>query len=711
MLTLHVENREAVQKLADSDRSFLEKKRDDKEIISLMKNLIINQNKNYIEERKVYYTYFFPNPYEGHVVSYPCVGIRVLPSVRSVENEAITKYFKKKGATLNINLYFNFFKQIGFEKCKQLISYFCINPSIVERLSDEQVVSIYKAFPTACLGEEQFGYGVLLSKRLRKLILENKYTKEIKKKEEITRLFNGVKTFIDIHDVNSLTVESSDLKYIVKNCNLGKHDCSLYLSCFLKINQKLINDEIRKILFNKLQKLDNYEFQTVMCGTSYITSCEYFCFYDVFKEKQLNAICCRLYNIIGEKKSSRDEARYKEKYAFVSAINKYWNSSSKEKQEISIINEIIKEMIELGFDKHEVRFRMGLIHKLIGDKKVIFGKCNFQKIYNLMKKDPKFLYAILDIYPNCDYKFSFIKDNIIDGIGEIEILKLLDKNLNSENTSNLAEEIKRAYQIIKNIIYFKEGLENEELIKKLLNKVFLKQNEQLEGNQLYFFTLEFLEESLFKYLDYENKNKVFENLFLDKDGFLNYGKLVYLIICEHININQFIYLWEHLFKRKNRFELIDALFEKNDYNSLPESFINVLNKYLNDNKLDYVRFVEKNSVRRWTDLEISYICETENIDNIYFYLKNQCRFTEQQWDRLFKYFYKVKNNPFVPFGFENVYYPEFDRKYKTITSGKKYSDGDLIDVKEKNKMNRLVKSIKKKAANDEAVFENEPLPF
>lgn len=713
MVTLYVKNKEEVQKLADSDRSFLDKMRDDEEIISLMKNQITNENENYIEEREVYYTYCFPNCSDRYCGRNSCTSIAtILPAVRSVENEAITKHLKKKGATLNINLYFDFFKQTGFEKCKQLISYFCINPSIVDRLSDEQVVSIYKAFPTACLCEEQFRYGVLLSRRLRKLILENKYTKEIKKKEEITKLFNGAKTFIDKYDTESLTVGSGDLKYIVENCNLSKCEYPRYLSCFLQFNQKQINDEIRKILFNKLQKLDDYEFQRVIYCTPDITSCTYLCFYDVFNEKQLNAICCRLYNIIGEKKSSRDETRYKEKYAFVSAINKYWNSSSKEKQEISIINEIIKEMIELGSDKHEVRFRVRLIHELIGDKKVIFGKCNFQKIYDLMKKDPKFLYAILDIYPNCDYKFSFIKDNIIDGIGEIEILKLLDKNLNSENASNLAEEIKQAYQIIKNIIYFKEGFENEELIKELLNKVFVKQNEQLEqleGDQLYFFTLEFLEENLFKYLTYENKNKVLENFSLCECH--SYDKLVCLIIRGHIKINQLMYLWEYLFKNKNRFGLIDALFKKNDYNGLPESFVNVLNKYLNDNKLDYVRFVSKNSGRRWTDLEISYICETESIDNIYFYLKEEWRFTEQQWDRLFKYFYKVKSNPFIPFWVKDVYYREFDKEYKIIINRKKYLDGDLIGVKEKSKINRLVKSIKKKAAIDEATLENEPGPF
>lgn len=684
-------NYEKIEEIKNKERDLENKKYSDAEIISFIRNQITNNDKEYTEGRA----------YRQNHEFYGWTDIKK-PSLKSIENEIIKKHLRENGAGLNINLYFDLFNEIGLDKCKQIVLGFLENSIIVERLTDEQVISIYQSFPDECRTWREFKP---LSNRIRQLILENKFQKILNKNDEIIKFISeNDDSFLNSDDVNSnLIITSDDLKYIINSlypvCRKGyfyedlcQQDMCRNFNELLDHRKEIVDDNVKRLLFNKLQVLTDADFMVVICPyIYYFDRVLKFNFTNSLDEEQLNNICRRLYRI-SKTSDIPGTTKFSKQYDFISYFKSEWHSYSKMSQEKTLTDEIIDEMIMLLYSKKEyervIELRMKMIYNLTGNKKGVFSKESLKKIFAEMCNSDFFFYHILNISPaEFNYKFDFIKNNIIDEVGEGEILKLLDKYLSSAH-------VKDAFNIAENIVKnLKDKDENQELINKILNDIFEKLYKHPQNEILF----KYLDVDLFKYLNEENKNKLLR--FIAKENRVNADALAHIIVSGHINIAQFTHFWQCLLSEENnslKRLIINSLFKNNEYNKLDESFRSVLVEYINDNKLDYVRFVLNFDIRDWTDLEVSYICEVESLDNIGTYLQSTYRFTKKQLNILFRHFYKMDSCPFAPDpdGSGSAYL-EFNEGYKKITNGKTYSDGNL-ELEEREKINSLVLNIKRK---------------
>ncbi len=735
---------EEAEKLRKENKVFIDKKRTDEEIIALMEKQMINQGKDYVEKRQYgfekYRKYYDEDDYDK--IERPLT----IPSVKEVENDAIKRHLKNAFDNLNVDMYLDFFNEYSevlnsycnrgkFKNCEEWISYFCDNKN-VEKLSDEQVIAIYKVFPNYLRNRIKFDDAI--TKRLKKIIMGNKFNDVINKNDEILRAIENKLSFLSLDEAKNLITDYKDLKYIVSNLSFKLYVDNSFIAhkiCYILENKKqLVNSEIKTILFNKLGKLSDLLLWTAICYD--YNGVLGFNFVNILNEKQLNSLFHRLY-----KATNVFENKLHTKQEFIEFFKKSKDFKSKESQKSVIIDEILNEMISLGSDA--VKTHMSLIYSLNGNKKFLFSKKTKERLLAKISESTGFLQYLLECdYDSCPYEFDFIKINIIDEISEEKILKQFHKELSAVNHSVYDFSFFRDYKMsnrdskaISNVVnHLSDESINRELVKMVLNEDFCIQYrcDKSEENE-YSNLSEYLNENSFKYLDDENKNKLLEYVFTEKKinkwiksgdryimngnyhGDLINNKVANLILGKYISYETFMMLWNIWLGDGDdlRFYLISAILFKS-YNTgvkLDERFNDIISEYLEANKLGYVSFVKNRLSRLWTDIEISYICEVESIKTISGFLKYPYRFTEKQWDKLFRHFYKMDFNPFVPFDSNIHHYNDFDTAYNMMKAGVKYEDFESIDFKDTDKVNGLIKKMKKNASKAIIDDSDDMLPF
>lgn len=710
---------EDVRKINNQDKTRKEKDYTDEEMIVLMERYAADYSDDYISQRE-----YWVNSNEGHIRREKIV----LSPIKEIDEAIIKKHLDTN--VLDVDKYFNLFDKVGFENLKEIILYLCKNDNTTKKLTDEQVISVYKAFPMDC--RDDFTRKEFF-KRLKNIVLENKFSDVINRNDEIIRLFDsrfeglGIVELIELDDVYKIPIQHADFKYIINNLSLpySSYSCGKRFACFLgEINRNkkhLLDDEIKNILFNKLKELDDYELHNVMFNREF-SGKPWFVFDDILNEEQLNYLCCRIYNYVsghkyynGEKEPERVvNAR---KYEFLKYFGDSWKSPTADKQKKLLIDTIVNQMISVKFNEENVKTNFNLIHCLTEGatfkyKNDNFSKESLTKLLQEMENNNKFLYASLDSSCiNCPYEFEFVNNNIIKGIGTLKILELLNDSVDLKSET-LSADVQKTFEITKNIVTSEQKAKEEQSIKQfnnqeelaimsVFNKLFEIQyiNKDEKNSRI----LKYLDVAVFKYLNDENKEKLLMYIKTSKwDNILN------LITNEVVTYDQFIKLWNYDDDNKeSHFSLINEFMigEKaiND-----ERFLSLINNYVMDNKLSYIRYVEKNENRSWTDLEISFMCEVESFENIASYLNNAYRFTPEQWDTVFRHFYNSKINPFVPFDFALKHYLEFDEEYKSLQNGITYKDSGLANEKE---VSKLIKKVRRLAKKDQEAFDNEPLPF
>lgn len=678
----------------DDDKNILNKKYTDREIIDLIQKQIKNNTEEYVEKRK-----------------YKCLDIRgkytiiQLKPIKEIEKEAIKKYLEKEAKIINIDSYFDFFTQIGFENCKEWILIFCGNLHIVDRLNDEQVISIYKEFSDECRRDSRLNY---VSERLRKLLQKNKFSDVINKNDEVLRSFKDQESFVYPLE---LSFDCEDLNYIISNIDFNQCEdlcfASNKISVFLEKNKELVDNEMKKTLFNKLQSLEDYAFLEAICGDT--EDCEFlnFNYKTILNENQIDDIWIRIYNIMSHEYNLEGKEM----------IAKEVQKTCDKKIKMLIVNEIIKDIISIESDSEDFYKLMEIIYLYLSQDKPVFSKETLQEIFVQMKKNSKFLYGILDNSSClCSYGFDFIKKNIIDEIGEEKIAQLLDENLdlNLKNHAGTLPTVKKEFEMISTTIeniakqLYKDNKNQEQTesvctIKEVLNKVFDNRDRDDKAAEHQQLSKYFYNKNLFECLYDKNKDEVL-NYFLIKNG-----KISLSIIEQFLKNQKFVsekleYIWKHWLNDDNtevRFYIIHVItnmLQNNKSFELEEHLNNAFNIYADANKSDFIKFVLKKFSDSWNDLEVSYICTLESLDTIGIYLKDLDRFTDQQWNKIFTNFYKIDYNIFIPFdrfnlNYEEEVYLDFDEQYKNII--KKYRDADLIDVKD-SEMNTIIKKVKKR---------------
>lgn len=734
-------SRDEAEKLRKENKAFINKKRTDEEIIALMKKQMTNQEYDYVEKRQ----YGIEKFYEYYDEDYKTKIKRPLtiPSVKEVENDAIKKHFKNEFNNLNIDMYLAFFNQYSvifnrfggkkeFNTCVEWISYFCDNKN-VEKLSDEQVIAIYKVFPYYL--RSLIIFNKTITKRLKKIIMYGKFDDVINKNDEILMLVEGKSSFLSLGEAKELITDYNDLKYIVSNVSfepyVGKSFTASNICYILENKKQLVNREIKNILFNKLSELSKYELSELLLSKTmcydYNVVLE-FDFVNVLNEKQLNSLFRKLY-----KATNIFENELNKKQEFIEFFKKSKDFKSKESQRSVITDEILNEMINIG--PAAIKTHMNLIYSLNGNKKFLFSKKTKERLLAKINESTLFFQSLLECdYQSCQYEFDFIKSNIIDEIGEEKIFKQFHKELREDYVSG-----NKLSKIILNVVnHISDESENHELVKKVLNEDFCFQYrcERSEENK-YSNLKEYLNENSFKYLDTGNKNKLLEYIFKQKifykyieigdryilnDNYRGYeivptdNKVANLILGKHISYETFIMLWNDWLGNENtlRFYLIDSILSES-YDTgikLDERFNNIISEYLDANKSEYVSFVKNELSRPWTDIEIAYICETESVNTISEFLRDYYRFTEKQWDKLFRHFYKTDFNPFVPMYSNITYYDDFDTVYnRKVINKVKYKDFESIDIKDPNEVNSLIKKMEKKASKVISDYSDDGLPF
>lgn len=712
---------EDVRKINNQDNTRKEKDYTDEEIIVLMERYATDYSDDYNRQRE-----YWVNSNEGHIRREKIV----LSPIKEIDEAIIKKHLDTN--VLDADKYFNLFNKVGFENLKELILYLCKNDNTTKKLTDEQVISVYKAFPMDC--RDDFTRKEFF-KRLKNIVLENKFSDVISRNDEIIRLFDsrfqggGIDKFITLSDVYKIQIQHADLKYIINNLELpySSYSCGREFACFLdEINRNkkhLLDDEMKNILFNKLKDLNDYELHEVMFKSGlrdFPEKNSWFVFDDILNEEQLNYLCSRFYNYISKHKYDNEKKEPERvvnarKYNFLKYFGTRWKSPTADKQKKSLVDVIVDQMISVEFNEENVKTNFNLIHCLtegavFKNKNDNFSKESLTKLLREMENNNNFLYASLDSSCiNWPYEFEFVYNNIIEGIGTLKILELLNNSIDLKSET-LTSDVQKVFEIIKNIVT-KQDKENqptkqftnkEELeIMNVFNKLFEIQyvKKEEKNSQI----LKYLNVDVFKYLNDENKDKMLMHIKTSK-----WDNILSLITNEVVNYDQFVKLWNYDKENKEtHFSLINEfMISKKVIND--ERFLNLINSYVMDNKLDYIRYVEKNENRSWTDLEISFMCEVESFENIASYLNNAYRFTAEQWDTVFRHFYKSTTNPFVPFDFALKHYLEFDEEYKALQNGITYKDSGLVNQKE---VSKLIKKVRKLAKKDQEAFDNEPLPF
>lgn len=736
---------EEAEKLRKENKALIKEKRTDEEIIALMEKQMINQEYDYVEKR----LYGIENFYD--------VKLRrplTIPSVKEVENDAIKRHLRNEFDNLNIDIYLAFFNKYSvifnrfggekeFNTCVEWISYFCDNKN-VEKLSDEQVIAIYKVFPYYL--RSLIIFNKTITKRLKKIIMDGKFDDVINKNDEILMLVEGKSSFLSLGEAKELITDYNDLKYIVSNVSFepcfDKRFTASNICYILENKKQLVNREIKNILFNKLSELSEYELSELLLSKAmcydYNVVLE-FDFVNVLNEKQLNSLFRKLYKATNIFKNELNK-----KQEFIEFFKKSKDFKSKESQRSVITDEILNEMIDIGPDA--IKTHMSLIYSLNGNKKFLLSKKTKERLLAKINESTLFFQSLLECdYQSCQYEFDFIKSNIIDEIGEEKIFKQFHKELSAINHNFFCGYFSdyvcgnKFSKIISNVVnHISDESENHELVKKVLNEDFCLQYrcERSEENK-YSNLKEYLNENSFKYLDTKNKNKLLEYIFKQKifyeyikigdryilnDNYRGYeivptdNKVANLILGKHISYETFMMLWNDWLGNENtlRFYLIDSILS-NSYDTgikLDERFNNVISEYLGANKSEYVSFVKNELYRPWTDIEIAYICETESVNTISEFLRNKYRFTEKQWDKLFRHFYKMDFNPFVPLYSNIIYYDDFDTVYNMkVTKKVKYKDFESINIKDPSEVNGLIKKMEKKSSKVISDYSDDGLPF
>ena len=710
MPTLYASGQREMQEIVDKEHEFINKEHMDEEIVKLIKKQVTDFSEDYRENR----IYWWDTPEEFFKREKT-----ILNSLYNVHNKIIKKYIEEHNDTLNLDLYFKMFKSVHYKNCLEIITFIISRKNISSRLTDEQILELYKHYPRECRDNWYF-QGV--KERIKNLFLEEKYPEKLNKEEEVLIYLNTLRydanySFLSLEDVYyNLKLTSEELKNIINKYDfeyINREDIHHFWN-MLSYRKKIITPEIKESLYNKV--MNSNSLLKLIWRKSNGSECQWFYSYDIFTKKQLDKLCKKLYDIVSDKNLYKVNSRHScnnFKRDFVEGFANSWKSPTKNSQKQVILDRMINDLIEQQDYAEESRLNMKNIYNLSKDINWTIGKAESKKLLNALKNNYLFFETILDVrYSNCSYEFDFIKNKIITHMDSLELLNIIQMNIN-----NITEERAfRVFDIVTNIIGTEKNPEKlEKVSSEILNHIFEISKEVLDTHKFTPYTrnitiYKFLTNDSFKYLTKENKKKILNFCVHSNEAC---KEITDLINSGNITGNDLINMWNFDLKNTEfHCGIIDTAFTKYGIDEINEEFITLINNYLQEHKLDYVRFVRKRRYRDWADFEIDFICEVENQYSIFDYLNNRSRFTEEQWDKIFKHFYHMDTNPFIPFNsYLFRFYNEFDRNYNSMIKETKYQDGDLINEKDSNKIEKVLKKVKKKAEKAELDDLNDELPF
>lgn len=460
-------------------------------------------------------------------------------------------------------------------------------------------------------------------------------------------------------------------KQIINNINFYYCDVC-YLYKFLRKYKEFWNPKIQMRIFDRINRLSDRSFRKVIYDDS---SSATYLFISLFDLDYQKAIFRRLWKTMGEYEGQDLRIDIKIKKDFIDSYKKFCPKNLR--FEKIILDGIIGEILKFK-DQETVHYKLELLQYFIGNRKINFGKKNVIEILNEMSNDFNFTYLILNprsynknSESNYQLKFSFVETNIINNIGENTIIELLKKMISQDDNEkekynfnkNSINDINKMFilmeKLVKNSNNEKQNFDN---IKSIVNEIFEKQKNTSDCYKVIVFA-RYFSNSLYHYLSKENQDELIKFVFTQKSFKLDYEDLTKLIVNHEIDDEQFDFIWNNLFHEKENVNYSNFLLIKNilnRFNDLDSHIMTMLTKYIEDNKQEYLEYVNFFSIK-WSDFEVECMCKTENVFSIYPFLSKKDNFTKEQWCNVFVYFY---NND--EFDIEKLYASqEKYRKYHT----------------------------------------------
>ena len=196
-----------MQQIVDEYNNELNRVYTDEEIISYMKNQIGNSKEEYFSEREYWWItggFFSQEKY-------------TLPSIQETEQKIIYNHLEKFAQSLNLDIYFAFFKEYGYDLCYEYIKYFSENATITNKMTVEQVISIYKKFINGNCSNKGF-HNVI--RKTRELVLDKKCQELLPVSQEIATRLNTLCNgpLLSSSEVYDININKKDMKEIIETC-------------------------------------------------------------------------------------------------------------------------------------------------------------------------------------------------------------------------------------------------------------------------------------------------------------------------------------------------------------------------------------------------------------------------------------------------------------------------------------------------------------
>lgn len=482
--------------------------------------------------------------------------------------------------------------------------------------------------------------------------------------------------------LGSSNIGYSNFKYVVDNIELDK--CNVEnLFNFFHQNIKLIDEQIKMILCKKISILNDNDFKNVMYVNENQNITFPFFFFSFFNKNQKEKLLIRLYNTI-ENSNDKNIFDITYKKNFINDFKKFFSNYSIYIDSIAniIFNNIIKT-----YDYKQIIMNLQLLYHLLGNEKTLkFDKETIGNLNFRIENDFEFMYTILNPKLYGENNYAFINDNIINNVGEVNLLKVVDSSLIGKK--NNYKNINKALILIENIV--RNGIDeknNCEIVKNIVSRIYKFQKQFSDEYKTIIFP-RFINNLLFCYLDKDSQNDLIKFLFSKEHIKFDFENLALLIINQKIDNKQFDILWNCLLNnvdyyigKKRIFLLIQSIISFDGFNKLDDYKCNILKKYIENNKSGYLECV--NLVDgKWSDIEIEYMINVQSVESIHYFLSKKHKFSDEKWKKVFNHFYN--DNSLDKFELDEIMkdtqkYKEFHCYYISKSNSTKYVDLDYYN--------------------------------